>query len=141
MSGQFVSLLALVPMLFHSIWGCCWHHDHPFVEHDHAVSEIVQFEHSHCGSPHDHLGHHEGPAHGDPSHEGPCEEEPCVFSGALLTVAPQHVQLEMWGLLSSGIIDLTDPLKPQLVSRDRLRHSPLLDSEGERRAMTQVWLI
>ncbi|HWL07162.1 MAG TPA: hypothetical protein VNQ76_02000 [Planctomicrobium sp.] len=141
MSGQFVSLLALVPMLFHSIWGCCWHHDHPVAEHDRAVLEVVQIEHPHCGSHHDHSEHHDESSPGEPSHESPCDEEPCLSSGALLTIVPQHVQLETWGLLSSGVIDLTDLLKPQLVSRDLWHRLPLPDSEGERRAMIQIWLI
>ncbi len=28
MSGKLVSLMALIPMLVHSIFGCCWHHSH-----------------------------------------------------------------------------------------------------------------
>ena len=37
MSGKVASLIALVPMLFHSIFGCCWHHAHFLHGHDHEV--------------------------------------------------------------------------------------------------------
>lgn len=136
MSGRVASLLAIVPMLIHSIWGCCWHHDHAATERVHTASAVVQIEHAHCAS---HARH----SHSDeesPS-ESPCDEAPCAFSSVSLTTAPQLLQLNLLGMVSCPVVEIADLLKPQQISAASLWIGGLPIADGERRALTQVWLI
>jgi hypothetical protein len=147
MSRRVVSLVALVPMLFHSIFGCCWHHEHSFASHGHDNSVAVQAaiavspdhehgEHSRC------LTHSHGERHPDNHPTGlPCSEESCVFSVPSPTVAPQNINEEASVFVSYTVIDLSDVLRARVVSWNGLLHHLLPDSGGERCALTQVWLL
>jgi hypothetical protein len=86
MFSSAVNLAALIPLLLHSILGCCWHHTHRFVS-DQAARHVVTLECSlatqhgigdgHCGHQHDTAP--EPLAHGEdgPECPEPCDEEPC----------------------------------------------------------------
>jgi len=137
MSGRFASLLAIVPMLIHSIWGCCWHHDHASPEHEHTVAAVVQVTHSHCSS---HVGHSHPDDDQSPS-EGPCGEAPCAYSSLSLTTAPQYLQLDLLEEASCAVVEIVDLLMPQQISAEYLFADSLPVSDGGRRALIQVWLI
>lgn len=147
-----VSLVALVPMLFHSIWGCCWHHEHPAVAgnvqvvadaHD-AVRDTVcrtQARHSCCSS----HGHHNQPAgvpapEEHPSEDAPCEQERCDYSVTAQTLVPSSIQVEHCDDVCP-LVNIPVPSQALLTavrrSRDDLR--PHLTEEC--RAFIQVWLI
>lgn len=98
----------LLPMLFHSIFGCCWHHAHTMVS---IASVAVEADKSHC-SGHGECESHCHARHDLPTESGsnqgipgcpelpccpgesksPCGEDQCVFVGSEL------VQVELFGL-------------------------------------------
>jgi hypothetical protein len=149
MSGNVVSLIALVPMLIHSILGCCWHHAHSHSGQDHVVAVMIDGDSS---PDHAHAGHSSCQFHGSPisggehhsdDHpaESPCDEDRCVYSGVAAAVVTQLVSLEMWGFTHFILAD------PQVLQQSRLtawgafRDMSFSHSARERRALTQVWLI
>jgi len=149
MSGNVVSLIALIPMLIHSIFGCCWHHAHSHAGHDHVVAVVIDGD---LSLDHAHAGHSSCPSHGSPasggeSHsddhpaESPCEEDRCVYSGMVTTVVPQFFSLEMWGPTQFVLADLQVVQQSQLTAWGELRDWSFSHSARERRALTQVWLI
>lgn len=145
----------LLPMLSHSIFGCCWHHAHTMVSIASVAAEVDQLD---CG------GHGECESHGHASHDlpaeigvnqeipghpevpccpgeskSPCGEDQCVFVGSEL------VQVELFGLerlldhercsTHEPVLSCTSPDVQWLLSGNATTgaQSP--------RALTQVWLI
>lgn len=154
MTGNVASLIALVPMLFHSIFGCCWHHDHARLDHDHQHAAVAVTTESHSSSDQAHESHagcsfhgsstseDEGERHAeDHSNELPCEEDPCAYSGIVITTVSQLVSLEMWGLAQFAMVDLPVVQPSRLTAWDQSRDWSLSHSARERRALSQVWLI
>jgi len=148
MSGKVVSLIALVPMLIHSIFGCCWHHAHSVPGHNHAIvitiggKALPDHVHSNC-----HV-HGSSSSVGDEEHhpddhpaELPCEEDRCVYSGAAATVVSQFVSLEMWGFTHFILADQQVLRQSRLTAWGELCDWSISHSARERRALIQVWLI
>lgn len=145
----------LLPMLFHSIFGCCWHHAHTMVS---IAGVAAEADKSHCS------GHGEYESHRHASHDltaeigvnqeipghpevpccpgedkAPCGEDQCVFVGSEL------VQVELFGLehlldhercsAHEPTLSCTSPGGQWLLSANATTgaQSP--------RALTQVWLI
>lgn len=149
MCGNVVSLIALVPMLIHSIFGCCWHHGHSHSGHEHFAAALINSDAS--------LGHgHAGPSncsgHGSPSPGGerhsddippepPCDDDRCVHSEIVATVPGQLVSLEFSGLTYHIPADQQVRLKLRTAVWGELRDWSFSHSARERRALTQVWLI
>ena len=154
MSGNVVSLIALVPMLFHSIFGCCWHHAHFLHDHDHAVTVAVDeaSEQDHVHSPHSGGRHShallscagEEAAHTD-GHSPelpPCEDEDrCLHNGMVTTVVTQSLSFDVWDSISVVFMDLHLVQRSQLTVRSDLLKQSLSKSAREHCAMTQVWLV
>ena len=153
MPSRVTSLLALLPMLLHSVLGCCWHHAHqPGCE----VNGVqIVWEASFNSSSHEHNEHSACPSHGrstdlgssserpdDPCGHIPCDEERCSFVNTAALATQHSIDLEMvWTSVSLVHCDLSAPLD----SQNAVRHSCCEDAprvnDGERRALTQVWLI
>ena len=153
MYSRVISLVALLPMLLHSILGCCWHHAHPCgceVDGARAVCQ-AGFD----SSNHEHVGDSACPSHrtsqevessselpDDPCRHFPCDEERCSFVNTAATVAQQSIDLELaWISVLLAYRDLSVPHD----SMSTVQHSCCEDvprvNDGERRALTQVWLI
>ncbi|MEZ6066187.1 MAG: hypothetical protein R3B90_10875 [Planctomycetaceae bacterium] len=99
MLPHLASLLAIVPMLLHSIIGCCWHHAHTgggehvhvaaFAGHSHGHEDRRHEEHGHeehgqqdCGHEHQVGEAPEESLPGEsPACPSPCEESRCTFCG------------------------------------------------------------
>lgn len=69
-------------MLLHSIWGCCWHHDHDHSSCQSAVGHATgHASHSHdCG--HSDAGHShdsEDPCDSPDHPHVPCDHDECVY--------------------------------------------------------------
>ncbi len=152
MTGNVVSLIALVPMLVHSIFGCCWHQDHSRLDHEHVAIAVTIESGSSSGHAH---GSHAGCSfHGSPADEGegnrcsedhsgdrPCEEGPCAYSEVVITTASQFVSLKMWWSAQFAVVGLPVVQPSGLMVWNQLRGWPRSHSARERRALTQVWLI
>lgn len=153
MSGNVVSLMALVPMLFHSIWGCCWHHGHPAVEDRAQISAVqaadagretacrVQARPACCHSHGRHDQTADAPATGDDRHEeAPCEQERCDFSVASQTLVPQSLHFEH----SDAVCALVAvPIPPHALPTAvrRIRDDLRSHTAGDLRALIQVWQV
>jgi len=151
MFSQVASLLALLPMLLHSILGCCWHHAHYSVCHsensrvvcqssvespahaDHATSLCHNHEHG-AGNP--------GESPIEPCPDSPCDEERCLFASTSMGVVLQTVALEWrWCSFFVATVELPAPVGSLVGARHELLDGRLPPSAAQRRALTQVWLI
>ena len=154
MFSHVTSLIALLPMLLHSVLGCCWHHAH---QHDGCevggVRVVCQADIDVSGDPHD--GHSACPLHrpsvgqecsgelpDEPCRHFPCEEERCSFVNPTATVTQQSIDLDLaWISAPLAYCDLSVPHDSLNAMQHRYCEDALLVSDGERRALTQVWLI
>lgn len=154
MFTQVASLLALLPMLLHSILGCCWHHAHHSacnpgnsrVVCQSSVEPPADAHSDHAASP----SHHRDVEAGipgelptDPSPHSPCDEERCLFASTSMGVVSQTVALE-WGWCDSffvATVELPVPVGSLVGPRHELLDGLLPPSAAQRRALTQVWLI
>lgn len=156
MNGKIASLIALLPMLFHSIFGCCWHHVHASPDGHHAaaalsddVALVPQHEHDHAGCPfHSHATHSQPldqQIDGEPVSErpadSPCEDDRCDGMAMAITTMPQLTNLARQAVTPFAIAE-TPAVPPLLLAVERHRHEfPRSPSVRERCALTQVWLI
>lgn len=153
MFSRVASLLALLPMLLHSILGCCWHHAHECVcispsARAACVAGIESVAEEEAGHTATRCHHHEhgagvaGDQPAEPCPHSPCDEERCLFASTSLA-APQQVAALEWMLCSVFAVtaDLPVPSGSLLsVSRDLVDGRPSLPAQ-QRRALAQVWLV
>ena len=148
MLSKVASLFALIPMLLHSILGCCWHHEH---SHGYAVvASVVSTIEETC----EHESHHAACAHyddsganksGDPDGHrcphAPCEEGRCVVAETAVSITPESVVLN-WDW-SVGIVAIAVPRLEVSQSRtcEESIDGRMLPSSSQRRALRQVWLV
>ena len=154
MSSRVTSLIAFLPMLLHSVLGCCWHH-----AHQHGGCEAggvrISCQEAVDASGHSHDGHSACPSHrlsagqassgeqpGEPCRHFPCEEGRCLFVGPTAMVAQQLIDLELaWVGVPLVCCDLAVPPDSlNAMSRGCSDDAPPVSSR-ERRALTQVWLV
>ena len=145
----------LLPMLFHSIFGCCWHHAHTMVS---IASVAAEADKSHC-SGHSEYESHRHASHGltaeSSSNQGipggpeapccpgesksPCGEDQCLFVGSEL------VQVELFGLEHLPDHERCSSHEPTLSctspSGQWLLSGNATTGAQSPRALTQVWLI
>lgn len=155
MNSSAASLLALVPMVLHSILGCCWHHQH---DGDRAgVTVVGRHAHEHFGPlmSHSPAGAHGGGGHrhdcGDAGEEHPagpcrhlpCDEPQCVvgrISDAAVNLAPGLLDdAPEW--VRAASVELMLPNSTPPVMRADGRDRVLPGSAREHCALRQVWLI
>lgn len=155
MFSPLASLLALVPLLVHSVLGCCWHHAH---ESAGGTGETKAFcearvdpaTHAHHASAdcHGH-GHHRDLRSELPGEPPPlpcphssCDEERCVIASTSFEVVPQMVAA---GLATPGTfmtaVELPNSVCSSVAARHEWRECWLSHSPSQGRALTQVWLI
>lgn len=153
MFTQVASLLALLPMLLHSILGCCWHHAHHSacnpgnsrVVCQSSVEPPADAHSDHAASP----CHHRDVEAGipgelptDPSPHSPYDGERCLFASTSMGGVPQTVALA-WAWCNSFLatVELAAPVGSLVGVRHELLDGRLPRSAGQGRALTQVWLI
>lgn len=144
MCTKLVVLVTLLPMLIHSILGCCWHHAH-FDQSDVFKGQRLQADihphectHNHCSG---NVGKKtpKSPVPAPCKHHAPCEEVRCEFLAEkslrvvfALTMTSAFVALEAnWSVM------LRNPLK----SWRTLANSRELPTSQEHCALIQVWIV
>lgn len=85
MFAHSISLLTCLAMLWHSVGGCCWHHDHNECDQSDSLSEAVTCSHSsdHCSHHHTEHQHSSDEKHDSQdsspcNHAQHCEAASCV---------------------------------------------------------------
>lgn len=138
MWGKLVISVILLPMLVHSILGCCWHHAHS--ECDLACRHSMAESHAGHRHAHDQASENHDPVVPAPcEHNESCNDVRCVY----LAVEPVRnvlsfdlqSQFAVWDdccvLIHSATV--TASRNPQ-----RCQHVP---ASSQHRALTQVWVV
>ena len=155
MLHKFVSLATLIPMLLHSILGCCWHHAHcelaessgwQTVNCEHHSGASRKDQHSACGdrsrigdkcaaacgsncpAPRDHQG---------TPHE-PCREDRCVYVGFPQGDLPKLALMPGFPCASENAVHY---LSPMAIACSHSHSEQPPQTLLSTRARTQVWLI
>ncbi len=153
MFSQIVSLIALLPMLLHSVLGCCWHHVH---DHAAAVSTMAadsaqseRADQHHCCQHHHRAipevtgeaGSHSG-SDREPAPHSPCDEVRCELA-MVATVTTASAALTNPLLEAAWLIDGSFDLKVCVSPFRAHAPSPVLLPRlaSSRRAFMQIWLI
>ena len=144
MQTRLVVLVTLLPMLVHSILGCCWHHAHfdhvdvcaaPRVQ---AAIHRHQCTHHHC-SKNASAEASASPVPAPCRHHAPCDEVSCVFLDAtLLRVA---VAFELTAKFVAPEENWTVTLRGPLKSLRCLAASREMPTSQEHCALIQVWIV
>lgn len=165
MMTRIVSLATLVPMLLHSILGCCWHHDHASVfdglfgrmaaiaddsVDDAACDDGHRFGcHAHSAKMPDHGSglacvlcstDCSSPGHQDETPCEPCREEHCVYVGSGKVEPPKLLVISRLDV-SSDVTDGLILLSPLSIHGSNPRSDHSSPTSLSLRAQTQVWLI
>lgn len=160
MAYQATTIVTVLTMLAHSVWGCCWHHAHDGQHADacavahseeqhasHHSADASYAAHRGCGHPHhgavqpsvetDLAGSHD-PQDPEGPHRIPCHESRCTY----MTSSPVTIA-GLWAAMAA-----VWPVMPELPTQvtaqafdsaaDEAR-PPL--SAQEMRALTQTWLL
>lgn len=146
--SQLFSIMTCLAMLWHSIGGCCWHHDHQNCDGEGSLDEITvqEIAPEHCSHHHEHHDHSTSHSKDseDPNpcdHSNHCGAADCVF---VKSCTPDLSIL----LDSQGLFLLKTPDKFCLVTttailspnRDMLRHPDDCSSQ-QHCALYQSWLL
>ncbi|MEJ7590526.1 MAG: hypothetical protein WKF77_03195 [Planctomycetaceae bacterium] len=130
--------VTLLPMLLHSIFGCCWHHAHSECD-DPCVRLTAD---SHAGHSHAHCQCVEDNDPNSPSPSGddePCDDVRCVYIAAKPVGVTFAFELYEHGeiLDVSGFQFLSAPAT-KLMNLDQNR---TVVAALEQCALTQVWIV
>jgi len=139
----FVTAVTLVPMLFHSIVGCCWHHEHATCSaaHCHRGHADNSTESSCCD------GHYAHPLASEDDPQSPVPHEPCRESKCQYIVVPSLKVTDSFDAhagFNSLVMEWSSSAEVVVVtSRDSLpdRSDPVPGDSATRRAALQVWRI
>jgi len=125
----------VLPMLVHSILGCCWHHAHS----DGKLNGVPSTSESHCSHEH-HRSEHNDPVPPAPcDHDESCNEVICVYLAAdpvQHATAPQlHEQVATLDCCCSLILSAT------LTATACTQQGKKAPTPSEHCALTQVWVV
>lgn len=144
MCNRLIVSVTLLPMLLHSIFGCCWHHTH-FDHADAYRTSVVHADiHPHQCTHHRCLGiaKSETSTSGIPvpcQHHTPCDEERCVFlSAKLLRIAFAFAVTAEFVAPEAG---WSVTLHTSLPSLRALAASHETPTSPEHCAQIQVWIV
>ncbi len=138
MWGKLVISVILLPMLVHSILGCCWHHAHSEFDLpcEHSTGE------SHAGHRHAHDQCPENsdttvPARGD--HNQSCNDVPCVYLAAepVQNALALDLQFQVAASDSCCVLIFNATVKASRNPQQRYRGL----ASSQHRALTQVWVV
>jgi hypothetical protein len=148
MCAKVINAVLILQVLVHSIFGCCWHHDHatePTVCSDRADAP-AQVQTCKCRH-HDHfvdLEHVSGAmaktqSPPQPHRHPPCDEEQCLFVHAPVGDASRAalLALDVSCVLPTQILNF-----PVVSTGARIpERSPVWWTSAERCALFEAWLI
>lgn len=138
MWGKLVVSVILLPMLVHSILGCCWHHAHSEFDLpcEHSTAEI------HAGHRH---AHDQSSENHDPVVPAPCEHDEscddvrCVYLAAEPVWNMLAVDLQSQvAVLDSGCILA---LNATVTASRNSQPGHEVPASSQRRALTQIWVV
>lgn len=138
MWGKLIVSVILLPMLVHSILGCCWHHAHSACDLpcEHSTAE------SHAGHRH---AHDQCPENRDTSapprseHNESCDDVRCVYLAAepVQNALALDRQLPVAALDSCCILIFDATVTPSRNAQQSLEDP----TSSQHRALTQVWVV
>ena len=165
MRTKFVSLATLLPMLLHSVLGCCWHHAHSgacdslpghFANSESESGDDKSGEHGHQAGCHGHRAvmteaapaaadvvcstDCSSPANEDETPSEPCREDHCVYVASGKIEPPKPFVMSCFDVTSEGTSGLL-PLSPVSIHRSNHQGDYSPPTSLSLRARTQVWLI
>ena len=138
MWGKLVVSVILLPMLVHSILGCCWHHTHSECELacEHSTTE------SHAGHRH---AHDEFPEDNDPVVPAPCEHDKSCDDVRCVYLATEPVRNALAFDLPSQVAELNSCcylIHSATVTASRnSQRTHEVPASSQHRALTQVWVV
>lgn len=157
MFSHLTCLFALLPMLLHSILGCCWHHAHECRCEVEGSRIVCPAGADFCGQTHQMHDSYpslrpsadrEGSVCGtdehpeNPCHRVPCDEEHCPFVDTVVLAAPVGFDLELFMTCAAFVTcNLSVPHAGHAAVQRFSEENAPFRSDGERRALTQVWRI
>ena len=129
--------VTVLPMLVHSILGCCWHHAHFEVKLEcaHSTTESHRGHHQH-----DHRSEHKDPDVPVPwEHEKLCDDVDCVYLGARPARNVPTLELhERVAALNHSCGLILNATVIATASAQQPSEAPL---PSQRCALTQVWVV
>lgn len=144
MWAKLIVSVTLLPVLVHSIFGCCWHHAHSQVKlhciHSAGESSSCSRQpHGHRHS-HDHRSEETSPVVPEPcEHDGSCHDARCVY------LASESVRNTLVFSLSHPFSAFNPGCIANLKPVTRLwqdsQHSEDVPLPSQRCALTQVWVV
>ncbi len=138
MFTRVIFLATVLPMLVHSILGCCWHHAHA-----HGKLNCVHSTHeTHSGHDHyrDHRSEHNDPVAPAPcDHDESCNDMRCVYlvaePGHYASALELHEQVVTLDCCSNLILNAMVPAPA------RTQQGKKVPLPSEHCALTQVWVV
>lgn len=135
MWAKVIVSVTLLPMLIHSIFGCCWHHAHS----DGNLNGVASTSESHCCHKH-HASKPSDPVPPVPcEHDEPCDDMRCVY----LAAEPARSQLvqdlhEHFATLDCCCSLILNVILPAPARTQQCKRVPL---PSQHCALTQVWVV
>ena len=135
---KLVATATLLPMLVHSILGCCWHHAHDECDRpcEHSTAE------SHDGHRH---AHDQSSGHNVPFVPAPCEHDDPCDDARCIDLAAQPVRNVLAFDRQSQLAELDSccilPLNATLTATRSSQLSHEDPTSSQRRAFTQIWVV
>ena len=138
MWAKLIVSVTLLPMLLHSIYGCCWHHAHSEFDLpcEHSTAE-VHAGHRHA---HDQTSENHDPVVPAPcEHDESCDDVRCVYLAAepVRNVLAFDLHAQVAELDACCVLALVPTVAASRNSR--LRHE--VPASSQHRALTQVWVV
>lgn len=148
MRAGLVFSLTLLPMLAHSIIGCCWHHNHSRTHLDHACLRSATESHAGQNSNdcHQHIETHRCRRTGtSPLTSTPCEQDRKCDEVGCVYMADQPVRVTFAFELNEHVelFDLVDNNLLSVLSRTppNSHHTRRVSAALQQCALTQVWIV
>ena len=138
MWGKLIVSVILLPMLVHSILGCCWHHAHSAC--DLPCEDSTGESHAGHRHAHDRCAENNDPVVPAPcEHDESCDDVPCVYLAAepVQSASALDRQLQVAAFDSCCILIFDATVTPSRNAQQRLE----VPTSSQHRALTQVWVV
>lgn len=138
MLGKLVVSVVLLPMLVHSILGCCWHHAHS--ESDRSCEHSTAETHTGHSHSHDQPSENHVPVVPAPyDHHESCDDVRCVYVAAepVRNMLAVDLQSHVAVLDSCGILTLN----ATFTASRNWQSGHEVPASSQRRALTQIWVV
>ncbi len=138
MRAKVIMSVTVLPMLVHSILGCCWHHTHSECELacEHSTTE------SHAGHRH---AHDQRSEKNEPVVPAPCERDESCDDVHCVYLVPTQVRNELVFDLRVQVAALNSccilVLNATVMASRNPQFSLEVSGSSQHRALTQVWVV